>query len=511
LRQEQCRTQEDLAEAVGYSKRTIENIEAGKAVLRQTLTKVAQALGVPVEQITLQPPRKHAVVELILDRPFHSFAEEALENFLLALKDLLHLTGDIRLISRRPGSVVLTLEFTEEDSERLFRGVAEGRLSGLKLVGARRLGATELERDAWTLHPGEDALPPPRFHPSEVQADALPRPAVSTQRCSVLVVDDEPMLLALLTRLLAEEFEVLTAESADAAEAVFARRSVDILLTDQRMPRRSGVQLLEWVREHHPRTVRLLMTGYVELDGAVEAINRGQVYYYISKPWHDEALLQALRNAAEKFELERSRDQLLEELRRSNRELEEANHRLLLRTHELEDMAMRDPLTGLYNRRAIEDLAHFELRRHVRYPSPLSIGLIDVDQFDVPGTDFPWSESDALLERLGRTLARSLREVDSVGRLHGAKFLAIARETGDEGAARLAERIRSTVAAIPFPCDGQVLRFTLSLGFAVIEVGVHADLEAMLDAATAALAEAKAAGRNRCVIRRLPPPLPEDV
>src|SRR5206468_937533 len=144
------------------------------------------------------------------------------------------------------------------------------------------------------------------------------------------------------------DFEVITAGSADGAEEVFARRPIDLILTDQKMPRRTGVQLLEWVRQNHPRTVRLLMTGYAELDDAVDAINRGHVYYYLLKPWRTEELLQILRNAAEKFNLERNQEQLLAELRQLNHELEnrviertqalEAANRLLQqRTRELED------------------------------------------------------------------------------------------------------------------------------------------------------------------------------
>src|SRR5262245_28673497 len=72
-------------------------------------------------------------------------------------------------------------------------------------------------------------------------------PSVSTNHCSVLIVDDEPYILPTLASLVGREFEVETANSADAAEEVLARRPIDIVLTDQRMPRRTGVQLLEWV------------------------------------------------------------------------------------------------------------------------------------------------------------------------------------------------------------------------------------------------------------------------
>ena len=99
------------------------------------------------------------------------------------------------------------------------------------------------------------------------------------------------------------------------------------------MPRRTGIELLEWVREHSPRTVRLLMTGHGELDDAVEAINRGHVYYFLLKPWRSEELRAILRNAAKKFGLERNQDNLLEELRQLNQELE---GRVAQRTQELE-------------------------------------------------------------------------------------------------------------------------------------------------------------------------------
>src|SRR4051794_21381489 len=104
---------------------------------------------------------------------------------------------------------------------------------------------------------------------------------MSADKCSLLIVDDEPYILTTLSVLLANDFDMLTANSAAAAQDVFAQRTVDLVLTDQRMPGKSGVQLLEWVRQHSPRTIRLLMTGFAEFEDAVEAINRGQVYRYL--------------------------------------------------------------------------------------------------------------------------------------------------------------------------------------------------------------------------------------
>lgn len=330
---------------------------------------------------------------------------------------------------------------------------------------------------------------------------------MNAHKCSLLIVDDEPYILPTLTALLSADFEIQTADCAEAAQALFARQSFDVILTDQKMPRQSGIQLLEWVRANHPHTVRLLMTGYAELEDAVDAINRGQVYHYILKPWRTEELQQILRNAAEKRQLERSRDDLLEQLRQLNSELEsrvsertralqEANQLLEQRARELERLALTDPLTGLFNRRAMEELARFELKLHARYTNALTIGLIDIDRFKEINTHYLLPGGDEALKGLARILTSSLREVDSVGRIGGDEFLIIARGTDELGANRLAERIRATVAATPIPYAGNLIRLSVSVSFAVAEKEVMADFDTMYRLAASAIKNAKDKGRN---------------
>ncbi len=337
---------------------------------------------------------------------------------------------------------------------------------------------------------------------------------MNAQKCSLLIVDDEPYILPMLTALLAAEFEVYTADCAEAAQAAFARRSIDVILTDLRMPRQTGIELLEWVRQHYPRTVRLLMTGYAELEDTIDAINRGQVYHYLLKPWRTEDLLQIVRNAAEKRLLEHSRDQLLEQLRQLNSELEqrvlertralqEANLLLEQRARELEHLALTDPLTGLLNRRAMEELARFELKRHARYPSSLTIGLIDIDRFKEINTRYLLPGGDEALRALAHILTTSLREVDSVGRIGGDEFLIIARETNEEGAKRLAERIRATVAATPIPYGSLVIRISVSVSFAVAEIDAAVDFDTMYRVAASTIKDAKDKGRNCFSVSRV--------
>jgi diguanylate cyclase (GGDEF)-like protein len=333
---------------------------------------------------------------------------------------------------------------------------------------------------------------------------------VSEHRCSLLVVDDEPYITSTLSSLLSNEFDVLTADSAQTAQGLFRSRKIDIILTDQKMPRTSGVQLLEWVREQSPQTIRLLMTGFGELDEAVEAINRGQVFRYLFKPWRAEELLATLRNAAHTFLLERSHAELLDELRQLNaeleervkqrtRELEEANHELEQKNKMLEKLALTDPLTNLPNRRAMDRLAERELRRRDRYPSALALGVIDVDHFKDINTRFLLPGGDQVLVDLGRSLVASLRDVDLLGRIGGEEFLVVAPETNLEGANALGERIRTTVERSDFFYKQERIKVTVSIGFAVAESGVAADYEQMKHLASVALREAKINGRNRCI------------
>lgn len=338
---------------------------------------------------------------------------------------------------------------------------------------------------------------------------------MSTKKaCTLLIVDDEPYLLPTLTRLLEKDFQVLTADSADAAQNLFKDHSIDIILTDQRMPRRTGTQLLEWVRAHSPQTVRILMTGFSELDDAVEAINRGQVYHYLHKPWRAEELLQILRNAREKVELEQERERLIEELCELNAqleqrvgertaELEQANQLLQQQMYKLELLAQTDALTGLRNRRSISDIADREIHRHARYPTTLAMGIVDVDRFKDINTNYLLTGGDAVLKSLARILVNSVRSVDAVGRLGGEEFMVVAPETTLEGAEKLAERIRSQVAENPIHYRGNDIRITVSVGFVVAEVGAEVDFDTMHHIASDALREAKESGRNRCVIRTL--------
>jgi signal transduction histidine kinase len=145
---------------------------------------------------------------------------------------------------------------------------------------------------------------------------------------TLLVVDDEPQVVQSVLDLTRREFRVLGATSAREASDLLQKEEVHIVMTDQRMPNMTGVEFLSKVRGEHPDAVRLLFTGYADIKAVVDAINRGNVYRYIAKPWDPDDLLALLRQAGEQYDLLVERKHLLADLRAKNQELERANAEL---------------------------------------------------------------------------------------------------------------------------------------------------------------------------------------
>jgi signal transduction histidine kinase len=149
----------------------------------------------------------------------------------------------------------------------------------------------------------------------------------ATKPC-LLVIDDEPDLVQSVQDLLRRDYKVLTATRASEGLEVIEREQVHIVMSDQRMPEMTGVELLCTVKKTHPETVRLLFTAYSDLSAVIDAINEGSVFRYISKPWEVEDLKATLRQAYEYYQLQEERRLLLQELQEKNAQLESANAEL---------------------------------------------------------------------------------------------------------------------------------------------------------------------------------------
>jgi two-component system, response regulator PhcR len=142
----------------------------------------------------------------------------------------------------------------------------------------------------------------------------------------VLVVDDEPDVLRSVYDLLRLDYEVVTCHRASKAlDHLKAATDVAVILSDQRMPEMTGVELLQQARLIRPETTRLLFTAYTDIHAVIDAINQGQAFRYITKPWEAEELESVIRQAVERHDMIVEKNQLLAELQTANAKLTEAN------------------------------------------------------------------------------------------------------------------------------------------------------------------------------------------
>lgn len=145
----------------------------------------------------------------------------------------------------------------------------------------------------------------------------------------ILCVDDEPNIVASLKRLFrGSGYQVTTATSGAQAIAHLEQEPVDLVFSDMRMPGMSGAQLLEQIRERWPKTTRVLLTGYADIGSTIAAINSGEVYRYITKPWDDGEVLATAHQIFERHALEDEKNRLEELLRAKNQALMELNETL---------------------------------------------------------------------------------------------------------------------------------------------------------------------------------------
>jgi response regulator RpfG family c-di-GMP phosphodiesterase len=119
---------------------------------------------------------------------------------------------------------------------------------------------------------------------------------------TLLAVDDEPANLRMLERLFRREYRVLTANNGVEALQLLSREDVALIITDQRMPGMSGTELLRQTLRTRPETVRIILTGYTDVDSLTDAINTTRVYKFVSKPWDPEMLEQIVRDAIREHE-----------------------------------------------------------------------------------------------------------------------------------------------------------------------------------------------------------------
>jgi class 3 adenylate cyclase len=138
----------------------------------------------------------------------------------------------------------------------------------------------------------------------------------------ILYVDDEPDNLTVFKSNFRRHYKVHTALSADEGLQILQEQDIHIVITDQRMPNTTGVEFLEQIMPNHPEPIRMILTGFSDVEAIIQAINKGQVYRYITKPWDKDELKITIDKALESFHLRRENQNLIESLKEANANLE---------------------------------------------------------------------------------------------------------------------------------------------------------------------------------------------
>ncbi|POY35217.1 two-component system response regulator [Solitalea longa] len=145
---------------------------------------------------------------------------------------------------------------------------------------------------------------------------------MTDEQITILYIDDEPHNLTAFKAAFRREYTIFIAESAAEGRKILDNNDIHILITDQRMPNITGIEFLESILEIHPNPIRMLLTGYADISAVIDAINKGQVYRYISKPWDEQELRQNIKNGYDVYMLRKKNKQLTEDLASANDQLE---------------------------------------------------------------------------------------------------------------------------------------------------------------------------------------------
>jgi len=291
----------------------------------------------------------------------------------------------------------------------------------------------------------------------------------------ILVVDDELAIRESMCEFIETAgYTASEAASGDEALAILETENIDVVITDIILHGMNGLELTDKIRKKYDIDI-IVMTGYSGDYSYEEAVSKG-ASDFVFKPVRFEELLLRLKRVLKERQLTQERVLMLEKLKR---------------------LSITDGLTKLFNRRHFYSQLKFEIDRTIRYDRPLSLLLMDIDNFKKHNDMLGHLEGDKILTRIGKIIKSCLRKMDSAYRYGGEEFTVILPETEGEEAATVGERIRSAVENEPisYPENSDLSGLTISLG--VTEYQPDESTAVFVQRADKAMYLSKQAGRNR--------------
>jgi diguanylate cyclase (GGDEF)-like protein len=293
----------------------------------------------------------------------------------------------------------------------------------------------------------------------------------------IVVADDSMVIRAVVCDQLEEEgYEVVQAVDGESALAQCTITRPDAILLDIEMPGLDGHQVLARLKADSELCdiPVVFLTGRTSTDDMVAGLRAG-AHDYLKKPFEPAELIARIGGAVR---IKRLQDELR------------------LRNNELDLLSRIDGLTGLYNRRHIDEQLEKECSTARRHGQPLAILMLDIDHFKLVNDHEGHPAGDQVLQEFATRLQATIRVGDVLGRWGGEEFLIIAPQTNIEQAVLFGERLRKAIADQPIDLGNHSIPITVSIGCAV---GLKPPAE-LVDQADAALYRSKAEGRNRVTV-----------
>ena len=300
---------------------------------------------------------------------------------------------------------------------------------------------------------------------------------------TVLIVDDDLSVRNTMDEYIANAgFSTLAASSAEEALELIEKNDFAVVITDIRLPGMGGLELTKVIKQKNGSDV-IVVTGYSDDYSYEEAINIGASDFVI-KPVRLEELLLRLRRVLKERQLSSERTRMMQKLQK---------------------LATTDGLTKLYNSRSFYSQLELEVDRYNRYKHPLSLLLLDIDNFKEFNDNFGHLEGDKVLVRFSQIIKSCLRTNDSAYRYGGEEFTVILPETNGDEAKTVAQRIRSSLESEKFkPIPDKNAKITISIG--VTQYFPKEELSAFIRRADKAMYLSKKNGRNRVSVLLAEPP-----
>lgn len=306
---------------------------------------------------------------------------------------------------------------------------------------------------------------------------------------SILIVDDSPFNLRLLKAQLGKHFTVMFASEPDKALEIAFKEKPTLILMDVVMPGMSGYELCRILksREDTKNIPVVFLTARGGIEDKIIGLEDVGGDDYITKPYNVNELIARINVH---IRLKEARDQL-------KRLLEEKNQLI----KQLEEMSFRDGLTGVYNRKYLEEYLDSSIRESMRYGSPVSVIITDLDHFKQVNDRYGHQVGDQVLRKFTERILNGIRRADILARYGGEEFVIVCKYTGLKGAVMLAEKLRKNVEDQPFRIGDIIIKIASSFGVASTEGKTCISAAQLIGEADQFLYQAKKMGRNAVMFR----------